>query len=93
MKLLRWNHEKNLQLRQERNISFEEIELALTQDKLLDVIDHPNQDRYPNQKIFIINLNQYVCLVPFVENDQEIFLKIIIPSRKMTKQYLGSKSQ
>jgi hypothetical protein len=63
--------------------------LAIISDKLLDVIDHPNQEKYPNQRIFIVEINHYVYLVPFVENDQEFFLKTVIPSRKMTKQYLG----
>ena len=89
MKPIKWNPEKNLQLQQERGVSFEEIILALGQGKLLDVIDHPNQSKYPNQRIFIIKLNNYVYLVPFVEDGQEIFLKTIIPSRKMTKKYLG----
>jgi hypothetical protein len=55
----------------------------------LDVIEHPNQAKYPSQRIFILALDEYVYLVPFVENEQEIFLKTIIPSRKMKQQYLG----
>ena len=89
MKQIKWNPEKNLQLQQERKISFEEIIWHLGQGKLLDVIAHPNPTKYPKQKIFIIRVNNYVYLVPFVEDEQEIFLKTIIPSRKMTKKYLG----
>jgi len=89
MKPFRWNEEKNQQLQSERGVSFEQMRQAIAADNLLDVIEHPNQARYPSQRIFIIELNQYVYLVPFVENDQEIFLKTIIPSRKLKKQYLG----
>lgn len=89
MKAFRWNEEKNRQLQSERGVSFEQVLQAIAADHLLDVIEHPNQARYPSQRIFIIELNQYVYLVPFVENDQAIFLKTIIPSRKLKKQYLG----
>lgn len=89
MKLFRWNVEKNRQLQLERGVSFEQVLKAIIDKNILDIIEHPNQDRYPSQKIFILQVNQYVYLVPFVESEQEIFLKTIIPSRKMKKKYLG----
>ncbi len=55
---------------------------------LLDVIEHPSKSKYHNQNIFIVNIDEYVFLVPFVEDDEVIFLKTIVPSRKMTKKYL-----
>jgi len=55
----------------------------------LDDIEHPNAGKYPGQRVFVINMDAYVCLVPYVENREEIFLKTVIPSRKATKQYLG----
>ena len=55
----------------------------------LAVFDHPNQERYPGQKIAVVLIEGYAYLVPFVENEEEIFLKTIIPSRKATRQYLG----
>ncbi len=65
---------------------------AITKGDLLDVFDHPNSEKYPNQKIYALNINNYVYLVPFVkEEDDVIFLKTVIPSRKATKQYLRSK--
>lgn len=70
-------------------MSFEQALQAIQQDQLLDIIQHPNSERYPNQKIFILNMNQYVYLVPFVESENEIFLKTMIPSRKLKRQYLG----
>lgn len=89
MKSFRWNAEKNNQLQSERRISFESVINAIGEGKVLDVLEHPNQGRYPGQRIFVIEINQYVYLVPFVENEEEIFLKTIIPSRKMKKKYLG----
>ena len=89
MKLFDWNDEKNAQLIHERGVSFEEIVFHIDHGGLLDTIEHPNTRQYPGQKLFIVNVEGYVCLVPFVENDEFYFLKTIIPSRKMTKKYLG----
>ena len=85
--------EKNEWLRTERGITFEEIVYHLQYGGLLDIISHPNQEMYPNQRIFIVNVEGYACLVPFVETDDGIFLKTIIPSRKMTKLYLGGEQE
>ncbi len=92
MKPYDWSDEKNEWLRLERGITFEDIVFHLAHDGLLDTIMHPNQRQYPGQRIFIINVEGYACLVPFVEDDEVIFLKTIIPSRKMTKQYLKGDS-
>jgi len=89
MKPINWNSTKNQQLISERGISFEDIVFYLHQGALLDDIEHPNNDRYPSQRVFVINIDDYVYLVPYVENRNEIYLKTVIPSRKATKQYLG----
>ena len=91
MKTIHWNSTKNQQLIAERSISFEEIVFYLQQGNLLDDIGHPNKDKYPEQRIFVIDINGYVYLVPYVEDGETIFLKTIIPSRKATKQYFGVK--
>ena len=88
MKYFSWNNEKNQSLKSERNISFEEIVFHIEKQHVLDIVQHPNQERYAGQKIFVINIDNYAYLVPFVESEREIFLKTIIPSRKATKQYL-----
>lgn len=88
MKYFSWDNEKNLKLKTERNISFEEIAFYIEKQQVLDIVQHPNQEKYEGQKMFIININDYAFLVPFVEDEQEIFLKTIIPSRKATKRYL-----
>lgn len=89
MKQYNWNQEKNEWLRIDRGISFENIIYHLDHDGLLDTIENPNKKRYPNQRIFIVNVEGYVHLIPFVETEDTIFLKTIISSRKMTKLYLG----
>jgi len=89
MKYFSWNNEKNQLLKSERSISFEDVVFHIEKQHVLDIVQHPNQERYSGQKIFIINIDNYAYLVPFVESEREIFLKTIIPSRKATKQYLG----
>jgi len=94
-KSLMYSYEKNELLKKERDIGFEDVILSLENGDLLDDISHPNKEKYPNQNIFIlfVQIKDYVYLVPYVENDDEIFLKTIIPSRKMNKKYLkGAKN-
>jgi uncharacterized DUF497 family protein len=83
-----WNEEKNRLLQAERDISFEDIVLYVEMGFLLDVLQHPNPEKYPGQKIFVVQVEDYVYLVPFVESENEVFLKTIIPSRKATRKYL-----
>ncbi len=89
MKPFRWNHEKNGQLKAERDISFEEIVLAVEADGVLDIVRHFNPDRYPKQRMLVVAVEAYAYLVPFVEEADYYFLKTIIPSRKATRDYLG----
>jgi len=88
MKPINWNSDKNLALKVERGISFEEVQIAVSQGALLDVVEHPNKEKYPNQRIFIVRIRDYAFLVPFVETDEEIFLKTVIPSRSATMRYI-----
>ena len=89
MKLYNWNAEKNHQLITERGKSFEEVVFFIENGGLLDDIAHPNKATYPNQRILIVAIDGYVYLTPYVEDEEEIFLKTIIPSRKFTKRYFG----
>ena len=73
-----WNTGKNAELIKVRNISFERVIYHIERDGLLEVINHLNSTKYPNQKMFIVNISNYAYLVPFVENDGQIFLKTII---------------
>ncbi len=88
MKPFRWNHDKNEALKIERSISFEEIVLAIEADGLLDKLRHPSPEKYPNQFVFVVALDGYVYLVPYVEEPDYYFLKTVIPSRKATRDYL-----
>jgi uncharacterized DUF497 family protein len=84
-----WDKEKSLLLKETRGIGFEQIVSYIEQGNLVDIIEHPNGEKYNHQKILIINIDNYIYTIPFVENQNERFLKIIIPSRKFTKKYLG----
>jgi hypothetical protein len=88
MKPFRWSHDKNEALKIERSISFEEIVLAIEADGLLDKLRHPNPGKYPDQFVFVVALDGYVYLVPYVEEPDYYFLKTVIPSRKATRNYL-----
>jgi uncharacterized DUF497 family protein len=89
MKPIAWNAEKNAVLKAERGVSFEDVVFHIMAGDILDTVDHANQERYPGQQIHVIAIEEYVYLVPFVESEEEVFLKTIIPSRRATKSYLG----
>ena len=91
MKPINWNPNKNRKLIEERDISFEDVIFSLQSGGLLDDMSHPNKEKYPQQRVFVIAIDDYAYLVPYVESEVDIFLKTIVPSRKATKQYLGDK--
>ncbi|MBF0413451.1 MAG: toxin, partial [Desulfamplus sp.] len=82
-------YDKNKKLKAERDICFEQVVMYIERGGLLDIVSHPNQSKYLNQHILVVEMNNYVYLVPFVEDENSKFLKTIIPSRKATKDYLG----
>ncbi|TCS69008.1 ribonuclease toxin BrnT of type II toxin-antitoxin system [Sulfuritortus calidifontis] len=89
MKPFRWNAEKNETLTSERGISFERIVVAIESGGLLDILAHPNQAKYPKQRVLVVSCDNYAYLVPFVEEEDYFFLKTVIPSRKATRDYLN----
>jgi hypothetical protein len=92
MERFEWSDAKNSQLKLEREIFFEEIVFSIEHGGLIDVMPHPNPEKYPNQSVYVIRINNYIYLVPFVKDDTGVrFLKTIIPSRKATKRYLEDK--
>ncbi len=91
MKPFDWNSQKNVLLKINREIGFEDVVNAINDGHLLDTLQHPNPKKYANQKVYIVELNGYAYSVPFVENIEVCFLKTIFPSRKYTKQYLSIK--
>jgi len=86
-----WDEEKNTKLKEKRNISFEEIILCINEDRIVDVIKNPNSEKYPDQRMYLVNYDNYIYVVPFIKNEekQEIFLKTIFPSRFYTKKHLS----
>ena len=93
MKYFSWDGEKNEILNKERGVSFEEVVFHIERGDLLDILEHPNQERYPGQRIFIVNIGDYAYLVPFVESEAEVFLKTVIPSRKATNTCLTRRTE
>ena len=92
MKYFQWSGDKDAQLRRERGVSFSDVVALMMGGGLLDVVPHPNPRKYPNQKMFVVKVDEYVCLVPFVETEDGVFLKTIIPNRKATTRYLGGEA-
>jgi len=89
MKHINWNTDKSLKLKESRGICFENIVFYIEKGDILDDYLHPNQKQYPEQRIMVIGINNYAYLVPYIEDEEEIFLKTIIPSRKATDMYFG----
>jgi uncharacterized DUF497 family protein len=92
VKYFAWDDAKNAKFRKERGIGFEDVVFHIGRGDLLDILEHPNPNRYPGQRVFVVRHENYAYLVPFVEDEHTVFLKTIIPSRKGTKQYLGEES-
>ena len=92
MKLINWNREKNDWLRENRGICFEDILFYIDNDYLIDDVEHPNPKKCPGQRMMVFNSEDHIYLVPYVETEDEVFLKTIIPSRKATKNYLEKKN-
>jgi uncharacterized DUF497 family protein len=86
-----WNEEKNQQLKKERNISFERVVLAIEENHILDVMEHPNRERYKNQYLIIVEIDEYAYVIPAICSDENWFLKTIYPNRKFTEKYLPGK--
>jgi uncharacterized DUF497 family protein len=88
MNIFRWDNEKNELLKKNRGVCFEEVVLLMERGDVLDTIENSNQEKYPGQKIAVVIIDAYAYLVPYVENNEGIFLKTIIPSRKATNKYV-----
>lgn len=84
MKTIEFNPEKRKKLIEERGIDLVEIVYIIESGNYLEILEHPTRD---HQKLFIINLNGYICCVPFVEDDEKIFLKTARYDRRYHKQF------
>ncbi len=92
MNIFRWDNDKNEKLKNDRGVCFEQVVILMERGEILDTIEHPNKNKYPGQKIAMVAIEDYVYLVPYAENNDEIFLKTIIPSRKATNKYVRLKT-
>jgi uncharacterized DUF497 family protein len=93
LKYFTWDNSKNEKLRAERGISFEEVVFHIERGDILDVLEHPNQERYRGQRVIVVQIDDYAYLVPCVGEDQSIVLKTIIPSRKATRKYIHGETR
>lgn len=69
------------------------IVVAIGDGGVLDVHEHPRQERYPNQRVRVVRCDRYSFLGPSVEAEDQLFLKTIIPSRKVTRDYLRAEDE
>ena len=88
MKYMAWDPAKNEWLKATRGVGFEEVMDAVVEGRVLAVLGHKNFERHPNQRIIVVNIHDYAYIVPFVEDDEKVFLKTVYPSRKHTKRYI-----
>jgi len=91
MKVFQWDNEKNEWLKKNRGVCFEEVVILMDREDLLEIVDHPNQVKYPGQKIATVRIGDYAYLVPYIQKQEEIVLKTIIPSRRATNKYVREK--
>ena len=87
LKYFTWETAKNEKLKKGRGVSFEDVVFHIEQGNVLDILEHPNQQRYEGQRIFVVRIEDYVYRVPFVEQTEQVVLKTIIPSRKANRKY------
>ena len=90
MSVIDWSNEKNEWLKRHRGVCFEQVVLLFEGEDVVDILEHPNQESYPGQKIAVVLIDDYAYLVPFIQDGETIFLKTIIPGRKATAKYKGS---
>lgn len=88
MKVFRWDNEKNELLKNSRGVCFEQVVILMEREDILETVEHPNQNKYPGQKMATVRIEDYVYLVPYVQENDVIFLKTIIPSRKASNKYM-----
>jgi len=88
-----WDEGKNSRLKRERGISFEQIAYIINSGGLIDIVNHPNQRKYPGQKLLIVNVNGYAWVVPAEKRGNKLRLITAYPSRKYTKRYLGERDE
>ncbi len=87
--MFEWDEKKNVELSEKRKITFEEVVRAINSGALLDILNHPNQKKYPKQKLLIVEIDGYTWVAPMERKVNKLRLITAYPSRKYTKRYLG----
>ena len=85
-----FNQNKNDQLFEERDVTFYNVIEAIADNGILLNFENPNKEKYPNQKVLVVNINNYAYCVPYIIEHETWFLKTIYPSRKF-KYLIGGK--
>jgi len=93
MVVIDWDEEKNLKLKSERGIGFEDVVIAINEGRIIAILEHHNKEKYPNQKLLVVEIDGYAYVVPFEERGEIIRFITVYPSRKMTKFFLGGKNE
>ena len=93
MKPIRFNKDKDKVLKEKRGIGFKDVIKEMGAGKIVTVRKHPNTKKFPSQKIMLINIKNYIFVIPYIETEKEIFLKTIYKSRKYTKEFINKKKQ
>ncbi len=93
MKRFIWDPAKNRLMKKTRGVSFEDVVFCIENGKLLTILRHPNVKRYGNPRLFVIDINGYAWVAPFIEDERTIVLKTVFPSRKLTHLLLRGKDK
>lgn len=93
LKYFTWDNAKNEKLRSERRVSFEDVVFHIERGDVLDILEHPNRERYRGQRVIVVRIEDYAYLVPCVHEDECVVLKTIIPSRKATRKYIHGEGE
>jgi uncharacterized DUF497 family protein len=89
----KWDESKNRKLKKERGVSFEMVLQAMEEGRILDILEHPNADKYQGQRLYLIEIDNYVYVVPYEDKGDERVLKTVFPSRRYTRLYVGREEE
>ena len=74
---------KNKKLLKERGVNFETVIDKTAKGEIALDFKHPNSDKYPNQRIMVVVINDYTYCVPYAQTKNEIFLKTVLSRQKI----------
>lgn len=85
-----FNIDKNKLLKKTRGVNFDDVSQAIKNKTFIIDTEHHNKQKHPNQRAFIIEIKNYIYVVPYVQDKLRgvKFLKTVYPSSRLTKKYL-----